>query len=88
MSDTPRPRLRYCPVAPFFQCCSTVIGAAGAPSMTVLIRKPPSADTRMPPGDIVYADSQMMAWIGRDTIFDRIRSEPRFVALVKKMGTD
>jgi hypothetical protein len=28
----------------------------------------------------------MMAWIGRDTIFDSIRSEPRFVALLKKMG--
>ena len=34
------------------------------------------------------ADSQMMAWIGRDAIFDPIRSEPRFVALVKKMGID
>jgi len=32
------------------------------------------------------ADSQMMAWIGRDAIFDPIRSEPRFVALMKKMG--
>jgi len=32
------------------------------------------------------ADSQMMAWIGRDAIFDSIRSEPRFVALLTKMG--
>jgi Tfp pilus assembly protein PilF len=32
------------------------------------------------------ADSQMMAWIGRDAIFDPIRSEPRFVTLLKKMG--
>jgi TolB-like protein/Tfp pilus assembly protein PilF len=31
------------------------------------------------------ADSQMMAWIGRDAIFDSIRSEPRFVALMRKL---
>ena len=32
------------------------------------------------------ADSQMMAWIGQEPLFDPIRSEPRFVALLKKMG--
>ncbi len=31
------------------------------------------------------ADSQMMAWIGRDAIFDSLRSEPRFMALMQKM---
>ncbi|HEV8208990.1 MAG TPA: hypothetical protein VGP77_02660, partial [Vicinamibacterales bacterium] len=31
------------------------------------------------------ADSQMMAWIGRDAIFDPIRGEPRFAALIKRM---
>ena len=32
------------------------------------------------------ADSQQMAWIGRDAMFDPIRSEPRFIALMKKLN--
>jgi serine/threonine-protein kinase len=32
------------------------------------------------------ADSQMMTWIGRDAIFNSIRSEPRFVALLQQTG--
>ena len=31
------------------------------------------------------ADSQMMAWIGQDHIFDSLRQEPRFIALLKRM---
>jgi len=32
------------------------------------------------------ADSQMLAWLGRDAIFDPLRAEPRFMALMKKLN--
>jgi hypothetical protein len=35
---------------------------------------------------LAAASSQMMAWIGRDAIFNSIRSEPCFAALLKKIS--
>jgi eukaryotic-like serine/threonine-protein kinase len=32
------------------------------------------------------ADSQMLAWLGRDAMFDPLRNEPRFVELLKKLN--
>ena len=32
------------------------------------------------------ADSQMLAWIGHDRIFDSLRGEPRFIALLKRLN--
>jgi hypothetical protein len=34
---------------------------------------------------VLAADSQMMVWPGQDRMFDPLRSERRFVALLKKL---
>ena len=32
------------------------------------------------------ADSQMLAWLGQDRLFDPLRTEPRFIDFLKRIG--
>jgi serine/threonine-protein kinase len=32
------------------------------------------------------ADSQMLGWLGQDAIFDSLRTEPRFIALLERLN--